>query len=236
MARLAGKTAAKAACAIDGGDHAQRQPLLLQAGPLLDMQFKVGDDIIQIAGGARNRSGVQPHIRHRLGDGNAVTVRMGGPALRPAAGDAAAAEQRNAEARALFIAEADYLNRQRQALPLLMQPLHGLNRGQHAQHAVIAAGVAHRIEMGAEQQRGRAVARPFVAAADIADFVLPDAHARLLHPLADLGVGAQMLRREVDARQLIGRFADRRQRVAAHHDAFGGQLRLSGVHHHTRLP
>jgi hypothetical protein len=57
---LAGKAAVQAARAVDGFHHAQRQPFLLQARPLLNMQFQIGAEILLTARGMRTRAGSSP--------------------------------------------------------------------------------------------------------------------------------------------------------------------------------
>ena len=104
--------------------------------------------------------------------------------------------------------------------PLLVQAVHHLNGGEHAEHTVVAPGVAHGIEMRAEQHRLRPFLLAFIATADIAHAVLPDGHSRLAHPLADQLVSLQMLRREVHPCQRIRGFADGGQRVGARHHPF----------------
>lgn len=81
------------------------------------MQFQIGDDF---TGGARrlmNLRRIQPGVAHRLRHADALRVGLRQPIVRPAAGQAATAEQRNAKARALFVAKADNLQRQRQTTP-----------------------------------------------------------------------------------------------------------------------
>lgn len=100
---------------------------------------------------------------------------------------------------------------------LLVQAVYHFDGGEYPEHAVIAPGVAHGIQMRAEQHRLRPFPRAFVASTDIAHAVLPDGHARLAHPLPDQLVGLQMLRGKIDPRQRIRGFANGGQRVGARH-------------------
>ena len=63
------------------------------------------------------------------------------------------------ETHALLVAEGDHLDREGQRSPARVQRGHSLDRGDHAEIAVIVAGVAHGIDVRAEQQRRRP-ARP----------------------------------------------------------------------------
>ncbi len=194
------------------------------------MQLQIGGDLADMTCREAYLCGIQSGILHRRRNRNAVAVRMRDPALRPAAGQPAAAQQRNAEAGALFIRKACYLYRQRQALPAIVQPLHGFNRAQHAQHTVIASGVAHGIKVRAEQQRRRARFGRLIAAADVTHRILPGPHTCRLHPLRHAGVSAQVFRRQINARQSLIIFTDRCQRITARHDACGGRLCLFSAH------
>ena len=62
-----------------------------------------------------------------------------------------------------------------------MQPLHRRDGSDHTERAVVLAGVAHGVEVRAEQQR--AFAQTLVAPAQVADVVTGDRHAGLAHPV-----------------------------------------------------
>ena len=70
-------------------------------------------------------------------------------------------------------------NGRRAALP---RALDHRERDQHAEHPVVAAGVAHGVEMRAEQQRGRAAAARRPASDDVADRVAARGHPGVAHP------------------------------------------------------
>ena len=107
-----------------------------------------------------------------------------------------------------------------------MQTLDHLNRRQHAEHAVVAPGVAHGVKMRAQQHRRRPLLLSFIASADVADAVLPHHHAGSLHPLAHQLVGLQMLGRQIDPGQGIGGFAEGGQPIGTRHHPAGGRLSL----------
>ncbi len=132
MARLARKAAVQTTGTVDRRDHPEREIFLLQARSLLNVQLQIGHDIADVARGTLDLTGIQPHVAHRLGNRDAVAVRMCRPAVRPGAGNAATAQQRDAKARALFIPEADDFNGQRQSTLAIVQPLDGFNGAQHA--------------------------------------------------------------------------------------------------------
>ena len=103
---------------------------------------------------------------------------------------------------------------------LLVKAVHHLNGGKHAEHTVVAPGVAHGIQMRAEQHRLRPFLRALITSTDVAHAVLPDGHSRLAHPLPHQLVGVQMLGGEINPRQRIRGFADGGQRVGARHHPF----------------
>lgn len=144
--------------------------------------------------------------------------------LGPGTGYPAAAEQRNTESRPLFIAKADNLNGLFQPPPLLMQTVHHFDRRQDAEHPVVAPGVAHRIKVRPQQDGGRSLLLSLVAAANIADAVLPDGHSGLGHPPRRPLVGLEMLWGEINPGQGIRRFADRGQLIGAGHHPRRGLL------------
>ena len=80
---------------------------------------------------------------------------------------------------------------------------HG-ERRERAEVAVVAAGVAHRVDMRAEHQRGRVGVLAFVARAHVADRVDPRAQAGFSRPLRELLAGRAIGGREIEAGQLAG--------------------------------
>jgi hypothetical protein len=90
-------------------------------------------------------------------------------------------------------------------------PLHGGDGDQHAKGPVVAAGVAHGVQVRAEHQR-RAVA---ATADQVADRVLVRREARLLHPAGDERVGAAHRVGAVAADEQAVLLADRAEAGAA---------------------
>ena len=82
------------------------------------------------------------------------------------------------------------------------------DRGDHAERAVLFAGVAHGVEMRAEHQTRQAGPVAFVAAADIADRVEMRGHAGLAHPGQNQIGGVAVLRRKKNPRQMLRRLGD----------------------------
>lgn len=139
-----------------------------------------------------------------------------------------AAKKRGAEAHALFVGKSDYLDREGQALAGFVHAPNAFDRAEDAEEAIVPAGIAHAVHVGAGQQRRRARCRAFVAADDIAERVECGVHARFLHPAEDLLAGGAMLRRKERACntrrvfgelcQLVGTRKNSRARVSVHHD------------------
>ena len=65
MVGFAGKAAVQAAGAVNRLHHAERQTRLLQARPLLDMQFQIGGDILRVAGGMGDPRRIESGIHQR---------------------------------------------------------------------------------------------------------------------------------------------------------------------------
>jgi hypothetical protein len=68
-----------------------------------------------------------------------------------APGEQRAAEVGGAVADALLVGEAEHLERERERAPGVAQPLRARDRDQHSQHAVVAPGAAHGVEMRPHQ-------------------------------------------------------------------------------------
>ncbi len=118
--------------------------------------------------------------------------------------DGARTRQRDGEAHALLVAKGQHLDRERQALARCVQPVDGLDGREHAEIAVVDAGIAHGVDVRAQQQGGRVRGRGLVPAHDGADGVHVDAHAGLAHPGVHLRGGLLVLRRQIEAGHGIG--------------------------------
>jgi hypothetical protein len=66
--------------------------------------------------------------------------------------------------------------------PARGERVHAFDRGQDAEDAVVAARVAHGVEVGAEHEAGEARLRAFIASRAIADRIERGLHACLAHP------------------------------------------------------
>ena len=101
------------------------------------------------------------------------------------AGDGARARELAREAHAFLVAEGDDLDRKGQALARGMQSGDRLDRGDHAEIAVVVARVADRVDVRAEQQRRCVGPLTRVAADDVRGGIDLGRHARVLHPAAN---------------------------------------------------
>jgi hypothetical protein len=109
-----------------------------------------------------------------------------------------------------------------------VQALHARQRDQYAQRAVVAPGVADRVEVRAEQERPRRrAARRLPAAEHVADRVAPRVHPGLAHPRHDDLAGLRERRRGEAARQAPGLLGALREAVGAGEDR-GGERRRGG--------
>lgn len=76
MASFAGKTAVQPSGAVNRLHHAERQPRLLRARPLLDMQFRVGGDIPRVTGRVGDPRRIESGIHQRPGDAHPVGIAL----------------------------------------------------------------------------------------------------------------------------------------------------------------
>ena len=147
MAGHAEKLDRIAVAAVDRSDHTHRQAFGLEHGALLDVQLGVGQDFAGPARRGRNRIRIEPELGERFA--HRLACGVGAIEIRPieASGDRAAAEQGRIEAHAFLVGEADDLHRERQARFARGEARHAFDGGDHAQHPIVLAGVAHRVQM-----------------------------------------------------------------------------------------
>src|SRR3954463_2898266 len=215
------QASAQAREAVDRSDHADRQSLGFQHRSLLDVHLYIGEQAALRATELQAALRIETELAERLAHRSSGRVaRLERPGIEPA-GECAAAEHRRAEAHAFLVAKADHLERKRQPAPGTREGTDAFDRRDHAEHAVVAAGVAHGVEVRAEDE-ARCAARAAVIAADgIADRIERRAHAGFAHP-AEYEVGGRaVLRRQEDARQAARQLALPGELVAALHDAVG---------------
>ena len=203
-------------CPQIAGHDAHRELLALEHGALLDVQLDVAERRAGARGG-RHAVGAAARRLQRLGEGHAVGVTQLQPGALERAGVRAAAEVRDAEADALLVGEGEHLDGERQAQARCRQPLDAGDAGEHAERAVVAARVGHRVEVRAHEQRGGVRARTLVAADACAERVSPHRHACLAHP-AGHALHRRLERGRGDAPgDPPVLLAARRERVAARH-------------------
>jgi hypothetical protein len=167
--------------------------------PRLDMQFDerrhaVGARRAEMIGVAAERL---QRVAHR--DAAGVLLRQGFRLVDP--GEAARAGQSVGEAHALLVAESDDLERDVEPSPLRREALGEAERGERAERAVVAAGVAHGVDMRADHQRRGARPPAFVARADVADRIDARRNAALFRPGDELLGGAPVRLRQAEPRQ-----------------------------------
>ncbi len=187
------------------------------------MQLDVGQHLAFLSRYLGNSCRIETELPQRFGD-----RRTGGIACVECrnvqrAAHRAAAEHGGAEAHAFLIAKAQHLDGEGQALARSRQRGDAFDAGNHAEHAVVAAGVAHGVEVGAEHQARQPGAYALVAPGDVADRIERRLHAGFAHPAEDFFGRGTVLAREEDACQSAGELRVPRERVAALHDAGGGR-------------
>ena len=221
VAGLALQRDAQAREAVDGGDDADWQAFGFKHRSLLDVQLGIGHYRALFARHGADAGGVKAEGEQRLFDADSGSVGGFQHCRIERAGDRPAAEHRGSEAHALFVAEADHLDGEWQPLAPFVERRHAFDGAHHAEHAVVAAGVAYRVEMRPEHQAGLLLS--FVAPDDVADRIHARLHAGFAHPAEHQLVRRAVLAREEHARQSARKLRMARKRVAALHDAFGGQ-------------
>ena len=91
----------------------------------------------------------------------------------------------------------------------------------HAEAAVVAAGIAHAVDVRADQQRLGRSCRPLDPADDGAGGIERDRHAGLGHPSRNERDRCLVIPGEVEACDLTGHAGDRRQLVQSGENAGG---------------
>src|SRR5258708_18534494 len=145
----------KAVGAVDGRHNPDGKAFGLQYRALFDVQFRVRQHVVTLVRGASDLRGVESEMRQGLPHADTLVVdllqqrRLKRPGNRPAA------QQRGAKANALLVGKAQYFDGEGQTLALLVQRMHAFDRGDDAEHAVVFAGIAYRVEMRAEHEARR---------------------------------------------------------------------------------
>ena len=102
-----------------------------------------------------------------------------------------------------------------------MELLHRSNCHEDAEHAVVPARTAHRVQVRAHQQRRAARGGGLVMTTDVADVVAAHAHARFKDPAPDQLLRLLHRRRAERPGDALGLLAARGQLVAPRHDRLG---------------
>ena len=166
-----------------------------RARALLDVQLDERVD----AGGVDPRVGqpvgVEARVAQRVGHAHAVAVAQPVEVgAREIAGGRAAADAAGPEPR-LLPRPGDDLDRPPRGGAALPQEPDGLDRAEHPEHAVVAAGVQRRVDVGAGEDERRAGLAPRPAAEQVADRVDAGLQAGLAHPARDAVERAGVRRR-----------------------------------------
>ena len=169
----------------DRGDDAERVAVLLEHDALLDVQLDERVDRRRVDARVVQPVRVEAGVAQRVGHADAVAVaqpvQVG---AREPPGGGAAADAAGAEAR-LLPRPGDELDRAPRHDAARAQQVDRLDRAEHADDAVVAAGVQRRVDVraGQHERRVRVAAGP--APEQVADCVEPRLEARLAHPAGD---------------------------------------------------
>jgi hypothetical protein len=148
--------------------HADRQARGFEHRTLLDMQFRIGQHLCRAVRCGRVLRRIELELRQCLAHRHAIRIGLGEQRGIERSRDGAAAEQRRSKAHALLIAKADYLDGERQSRAGRVERSDAFDRAQHAEHAVVLAGVAHGVEVRPQHEARQPRPRAFVAANAIA--------------------------------------------------------------------
>ncbi len=210
---------------LDRGDRGHDAKWLVRAfehRPLLDVKFDVAQHRLAPPGDGGNRRGVEPEGGHRLAHGDAGLVAALQRCHVEGAGDGTRAGEGHRKAHAFLVAECDHLDGEGQLVAETPQLLDHREAREHAEIAVIFAGIAHRIDMRGDDQRRQTRLTSFQPPDDVANRIdggrepgLREPALHFLHP--------QLVRgREIEPGQLAGFVSDQGQFVEARHHACGG--------------
>ena len=211
------------------GDHADRQAFRLQHRSLLDVQLDVGEHFLAAARGLRDR--VRRRARSRSSAWRMVmpAASRGVEELRrrtcPRRRGCRAASCRSA--RPPRRRSRPPRSRAAGACRAACSACTHSIAVDDAQHAVVLAGIAHRVEVRAEHEAGQAGPVALVAADDVADRIEARGHARLAHPAEHELARGVLLAGEEHARQAVGLARVPGERLAAVPDALRRQQALS---------
>ena len=167
VARLADERDGGVALAVDRGHDAERLAQPLQHRPLLDVDLGVRNEVVA----SRERGVAGEEVLQR----DAILVAQLEPGRVEAADDRRRPQVRGPEAQALLVGEAIQLDR------AVGHALDRRERDEHAERPVVAAGVAHGVQVRAEHERPADAAAPD----HVADRVLADVETGGEHPAAD---------------------------------------------------
>ena len=187
------------------------------------MDLDIGERLARVAAETGDAIGIAAESQQRLAQADAGPVDGVEIGRLESAGERARACEGDGKAHALLVAEGRDVDGEIQNLARFMQGRHGFDGGDHAEIAVIAPGVAHGIDMGAEDQHRRVGRSSGIMADQRAGIVDLGRQTRLRHPAAHQDDRLAVLRREIEPRERARLARAGRERVEPlHHAAAGG--------------
>ncbi len=164
--------------AVDRADDAERGAILLEDWTLLDVELEIGEGVwpagVQLAGVAAE--GAQ-----RVSERDAVGVACIEPGGVEAAGARVRTGQGDGEAHTFLVAEGPDLDREGERAGGRQR----LDGGDDAEAPVVAAGVAHGVEVGTKQQDRAVGSRSRPRSDEGRRRVEPGCETRIVHPRPD---------------------------------------------------
>ena len=203
----------------DAGHDAQRQPPLLEHRSLLDVELGVADQRARLARAApSSAAGVAAEAADGVLERHAVVVepRERGPV--EAAGEHGAARGRPCRSGSPPRPRTPPPRARTEAgAPFRCSRSTDRDRREHAERAVVAPRVGHRVEVRAEQEGGRAGLGAVDAPDDVPDRVAANGHAGRSHPVGDQLAGIGECGGAEAAREPAALLAAARQQPGAGH-------------------
>ena len=194
-----GDDAADTARTRDRGHHPERQAGIEQHRALFDMRLDECDHALVASIDTGHCLRVAAKLAQGIAHREAIGIGRIEPCRIERTRHRLAADQRDTEAHPFLVAEGHHLDGHRQPNATPVQVGHAGDRREDAEQAVIAAGVAHAIEVRAGHEHWCIGDSALVATHHIAKRVPMNRHAGLTHPGRDQFTCLPMLGGEVGA-------------------------------------
>ena len=140
--------------AVDGRDGRARVALVVEHRPLLDVQLQIGGDVALLARAAAIGIGVAAGRGERIAHADALAVAGVEDGGLQRADQRAGGEKVGRKAHALLLAERHHLDGVVEPLAAAGHVADRGDGGQHAEIAVVLAGIDHGVDVRAEHDRG----------------------------------------------------------------------------------